>query len=266
MYKIILAIVLLCLGRHAVSAQTFYHLSGKIVDDKTSPIDLALVSLMNEADSLIKSEYTDEDGSFEFSSVKEGNYTIKVKMLGFESVEKKINLSGQNKQIVLDPIELEISSQLMEAVTVTAKTPYIERKIDRTVVNVDALIANAGSNALEALERAPGISIDQNGAIKLKGRSGVTVYIDDKPTYLSGVELENYLKSLPAGSVKQIEIMTNPPAKYEAAGNSGVINIITKRSKTIGFHGNTVLSLQQGRYTRSNNSLNLNFNKNKISL
>ncbi|MBP6235910.1 MAG: outer membrane beta-barrel protein [Saprospiraceae bacterium] len=266
MHKIILAIVLLCLGRHAVSAQTLYHLSGKIVDDKTSPIDLALISLMNEADSLIKSEYTDEDGSFEFSSVKEGNYTIKVKMLGFESVEKKINLSGQNKQIVLDPIELEISSQLIDAVTVTAKTPYIERKIDRTVVNVDALIANAGSNALEALERAPGISIDQNGAIKLKGRAGVTVYIDDKPTYLSGAELENYLKSLPAGSVKQIEIMTNPPAKYEAAGNSGVINIITKRSKTIGFHGNTVLSLQQGRYTRSNNSLNLNFNKNKISL
>lgn len=266
MHKIILAIVLLCLGRHVVSAQTFYNLSGKIVDDKASPIDLAMITLMNVADSLIKAEYSDQDGSFEFSSVKEGNYIIKVRMLGFVPIEKEISISGQNQQIVLDPIALEISSQLMDAVTVTAKTPYIERKIDRTVVNVDALIANAGSNALEALERAPGISIDQNGAIKLKGRSGVTVFIDDKPTYLSGAELENYLKSLPAGSVKQIEIMPNPPAKYEAAGNSGVINIITKRSKTIGFHGNTVLSLQQGRYTRSNNSLNLNFNKNKISL
>ena len=92
------------------------------------------------------------------------------------------------------------------------------------------------------------------------------VYIDDKPTYLSGVELENYLKSIPASTVKQIEIMTNPPAKYEAAGNAGVINIITKRNKELGFHGNTVLSIQQGQYTRSNNSLNLSFNKNKISV
>ncbi|MBK9744687.1 MAG: hypothetical protein IPO94_17850 [Saprospiraceae bacterium] len=78
------------------------------------------------------------------------------------------------------------------------QTPYIGRKIDRTVVNVDALIANSGSNALEALERAPGISVDQNGNIKLKGRSGVTVFIDDKPTYLSGSELENYHKIIAA--------------------------------------------------------------------
>ncbi|MBK8667970.1 MAG: outer membrane beta-barrel protein [Saprospiraceae bacterium] len=266
MYTFKTAVLFICLSSHFISAPTLYSLSGKITDNKGAEIDLAMITLTNVADSLIKAEYSDQDGSFEFLSVKEGNYVIKVTLLGFEPVKIDTRISGNNQQIVLDPIELEISSQLLDAVTVTAKTPYIERKIDRTVVNVDALIANAGSNALEALERAPGISIDQNGAIKLKGRSGVHVFIDDKPTYLSGAELENYLKSLPAGSVKQIEIMPNPPAKYEAAGNSGVINIITKRSKTTGFHGNTVLSLQQGRYTRSNNSLNLNFNKNKISI
>lgn len=259
-------VLLICVSAHFISAQTLYNVSGKLTDSKGADIDLAMITLMNEADSLLKAEYSDKDGSFEFSAIKEGTYSLNVRMLGFESIEKKINISGQNQQITLDPIVLENSAQLLDAVTVTAKTPYIERKIDRTVVNVDALIANSGSNALEALERAPGISIDQNGNIKLKGRSGVTVFIDDKPTYLSGSELENYLKSLPAGTVKQIEIMPNPPAKYDAAGNSGVINIITKRSKTFGFHGNTVLSLQQGRYTRSNNSLNLNFNKNKISI
>lgn len=248
------------------SSQSSYSLSGNVTDDKNQGVDLALVTLTSIIDSLIKSEYTDQDGSFEFSAIKEGSYIINVRILGFETYQKEIQISGPNNQISLETISLTTNALLLEAVTVTAKTPYIERKIDRTVVNVDALIANAGSNALEALERAPGISLDQNGNIKLKGRSGVTIYIDDKPTYLSGAELENYLKSLPAGSVKQIEIMPNPPAKYEAAGNSGVINIITKRNKTIGFHGNTVLSLQQGRYTRSNNSLNLNFNKNKVSL
>lgn len=249
-----------------VLGQSYFQISGTIVDEKDKGLDLALVTLLNERDSIIKATYTDQDGSFEFSNIKSGNYVIDIAILGYDSSQKPINVSGNDTQINIGKVSLLTSSKLLETVTINAKTPYVERKIDRTVVNVDALIANAGSNVLEALERAPGVSLDQNGAIKLKGRSGVTVFIDDKPTYLSGSELENYLKSLPASTVKQIEIMPNPPAKYEAAGNSGVINIITKRSKTFGFHGNTVVSLQQGRYTRSNNSLNLNFNKNKVSL
>jgi len=249
-----------------VLGQSYFQISGTIADEKDKGLDLALVTLLNERDSIIKATYTDQDGSFEFSNIKSGNYVIDIAILGYDSSRKPINVYGNDTQINIGKVSLLTSSKLLETVTINAKTPYVERKIDRTVVNVDALIANAGSNVLEALERAPGVSLDQNGAIKLKGRSGVTVFIDDKPTYLSGSELENYLKSLPASTVKQIEIMPNPPAKYEAAGNSGVINIITKRSKTFGFHGNTVVSLQQGRYTRSNNSLNLNFNKNKVSL
>jgi hypothetical protein len=266
MLRYISSFLLVWLSTFAIFAQTTYSISGMITDDKAIGIDLALVTLMTEKDSILKVTYTDQDGSFLFSSVIQGNYNIKTSILGYETIQKTIEVKGLNNQIKLGSWILTTNAQLLDAVTITAKTPFIERKIDRTVVNVDALIANAGSNALEALERAPGISLDQDGAIKLKGRSGVTVFIDDKPTYLSGTELENYLKSLPASSIKQIEIMPNPPAKYEAAGNSGVINIITKRTKTYGFHGNTVLSVQQGRYTRSNNSVNLNFNKNKVSL
>jgi Outer membrane protein beta-barrel family/CarboxypepD_reg-like domain len=266
MLRYISSFLLVWLSTFAIFAQTTYSISGMITDDKAIGIDLALITLMTEKDSILKVTYTDQDGSFLFSSVIQGNYNIKTSILGYETLQKTIEVKGSNNQIKLGSWILTTNAQLLDAVTITAKTPFIERKIDRTVVNVDALIANAGSNALEALERAPGISLDQDGAIKLKGRSGVTVFIDDKPTYLSGTELENYLKSLPASSIKQIEIMPNPPAKYEAAGNSGVINIITKRTKTYGFHGNTVLSLQQGRYTRSNNSVNLNFNKNKVSL
>jgi hypothetical protein len=266
MLRYISSFLLVWLSTFAIFAQTTYSISGMITDDKAIGIDLALVTLMTEKDSILKVTYTDQDGSFLFSSVIQGNYNIKTSILGYETLQKTIEVKGLNNQIKVGSWILTTNAQLLDAVTITAKTPFIERKIDRTVVNVDALIANAGSNALEALERAPGISLDQDGAIKLKGRSGVTVFIDEKPTYLSGTELENYLKSLPASSIKQIEIMPNPPAKYEAAGNSGVINIITKRTKTYGFHGNTVLSVQQGRYTRSNNSVNLNFNKNKVSL
>ncbi|MGF1925207.1 MAG: outer membrane beta-barrel protein, partial [Bacteroidia bacterium] len=142
---------------------------------------------------------------------------------------------------------------------------FVERKIDRTVVNVDALISNAGTSALDVLEKSPGVSVDQNGSISLKGKQGVTIFIDDKPSYLSGADLENYLRSLPSSMVDQIELMTNPPAKYDAAGNAGIINIKTKKDKAVGFNGSANVSLNQGEKTRSNNSLNLNYRKNKLN-
>ncbi len=267
MTKIIAVVLFVVTQSFLLSAQSVYSLAGKVTDKANQNIDLALVTLTHSADSSrVRAEFTDQDGSFEFGNLPEGVYMLKVQLTGFEPFQCLVDISGDQKQVSAPKIQIESSLNLLETVTVTAKIPYIERKTDRTVVHVDALIANTGSNTLEALERAPGISVDQNGGIRLKGRAGVAIYIDDKPTYLSGSELENYLKSIPASSVKQIEIMPNPPAKYEAAGNSGVINIVTKKNKTAGYHGNAVVSLQQGKYTRSNNSLNLNFNTKKVGL
>ncbi len=249
-----------------INAQSTIDLSGKVLDEKQKGVDLALVSLFNFSDSsFVKSCYSDEDGSFVMTKVAEGNYRLQINLLGYKEHKQTLQLSASEPKKLLPTIEISTDANLLEAVTVKAKTPYIERKIDRTVINPGALISNSGSNALEALERAPGIVVDSDGSLMLKGRSGVTVFINDKPSYLSGTELENYLRSLPAGSVQRIEIMENPPAKYEAAGNSGVINIILKRNKLLGFHGNVSLGLRQGQYTNSNNSLNLNFNKNKVS-
>ncbi|MBK7697081.1 MAG: outer membrane beta-barrel protein [Saprospiraceae bacterium] len=250
-----------------LTAQSNYSIQGKIIDADYKPIDLATVSLSEEqADSIFTSDYTDLDGSFELSKVPEGRYILQVFLRGYEPLSRNLIIAGQQQQINIDDIVLMSDLHLLEQVTVTAKIPFVERKIDRMVVNTDAILAAASLNVLEILELAPGVTLDQNESIRLKGRSGVAVFIDNKPSYLSGQELANYLKSLPASTIKQIEIMTNPSAKYEAAGNSGVINIITKRTKVLGFHGNTVLSVQQGQYTRSNNSLNLNLNQHKISV
>jgi hypothetical protein len=264
-------LLLLCALIGAASTllgQNTYQLQGKVTNAQNAALDLVAISLLRAQDSsIIKSVYSDEDGTYVFSGVAAGTYVLKAYLLGYAAYQgEKLEIAGVNTSIQVLPIQLQESIKQLQEVTVAAKTPYVERKIDRTIVNVDALLANAGSNALEALERAPGIAVDQNGLITLKGCAGVAVFIDDKPTYLSGAELENYLKSLPAGTVKQIEIMTNPPAKYEAAGNAGVINIVMKKNKVAGFHGNTNLSVQRGRYTRSNNSLNLNVNQKKISL
>lgn len=266
-FKLKICLIFLQITSCAISAQNSYSISGKIVDADSKSIDLALVSLsIEQKDSSILSDYTDLDGSFELSSVPEGSYVLHVRMIGFKPHRQNLQINGNQSQIELKDIILIADFHPLEEVAVTAKVPFIERKIDRIVVNVDGILSATAGNALELLELTPGITLDQNGGIRLKGKSGVAVFIDNKPSYLSGQELENYLKSLPASSFKQIEIMTNPPAKYEAAGNSGVINIITKRTKILGFHGNTVLSVQQGQYTRSNNSLNLNFNQNKISV
>lgn len=265
--KFIPTVILGLLAAWSLQAQG--QLGGLVADEKSAPIELATVLLRMADDTTIQAAaYTEADGRFSFPNLSAGVYVVEVSYVGYTRyVGSPVQVGPV--QAAVAPLVLNITLQpnaaVLEQVTVTAKTPYIERRADRTIVHVDALIANAGSSALEALERSPGVSLDPNGAILLRGRAGVQIFIDDKPTYLSGQELENYLRSLPAGSVKQIEIMTNPPARYEAAGNAGVINIVTRRSKLPGFNGNLALNYTQGRYARTNNSFNLDLNRGKIS-
>jgi hypothetical protein len=157
------------------------------------------------------------------------------------------------------------TARTLTKVTVTARRPLVEHLIDRTVVNADALPGKEGSTLMDLLEKSPGVTVEQN-IIQLQGRDGVTIYIDDRPTYLSGDALANYLRSLPASAVDRIELMTNPPAKYDAAGTGGVINIRLKHIREKGFNGNLSLNYIQGTYARSNNSLNFNIRQNKLNV
>jgi iron complex outermembrane recepter protein len=161
---------------------------------------------------------------------------------------------------------LSVSSTQLDDVVITFKKPFIERKIDRVVVNPEALVGSTGTTALELLEKAPGITVDFNGGISLKGKSGVQVFIDNRPTYMSQEDLAGYLRSIPSNSIASIEIMTNPPAKYDASGNAGIVNIILKKLKEKGFNGGITLSYGQGRYLRTNNSFTFNYRVNKINL
>src|SRR6186713_3614802 len=154
----------------------------------------------------------------------------------------------------------------LKEVTVVSRRPLVEQKIDRTVVNVEASVTNVGSSALEVLEKSPGITVDRDGNISLKGKEGVIVLIDNRPTYLSGPDLANLLRSMQASQLDQIEIMTNPPAKFDAAGNAGVINIKTKKSKQFGYNGSISSTWSQGRYPKVSESFIFNYRKNKLNL
>ncbi|RYY31363.1 MAG: TonB-dependent receptor, partial [Chitinophagaceae bacterium] len=157
-------------------------------------------------------------------------------------------------------------AQALGQVTVVSRRPLVEARLDKMVVNVDASPSNAGATALELLEKSPGVSVDKDGNISLKGKQGVTVLMDGKQTYLSGQDLANLLRSMPASQLDQVEIMTQPSAKFDAAGNSGVINLRTKKAKTMGFNGSVNIGYVQGIYPKSPNSFNFNYRKGKINL
>jgi hypothetical protein len=241
-------------------------ISGTVLDDARKPLDGATVILLTAKDSVVLSnKLANPDGSFAFQNLKDNTYLIKVTYIGYKNYRSSLVSITQQKTVNLPPFILSTIGKKLDEVNVTAKKSYVQQKIDRTVVNVGALISNTGANALEVLAKTPGVQIDADGNITFKGKSGVMVMIDDKPTYLSAANLATYLRSLPSSSLDQIELMDNPPAKYDAAGNAGVINIKTKKNTTRGFNAVVSANFAQGFYGRMDESINFNYRLDKVN-
>ncbi len=251
--------------------------SGTVLDGGSKPLPSVTVTLFRDIDSsLVKIALTNKEGRYEFENLNEGSYHILASSIGYEkSGSLKFSIGNSNKTISMDAVQLSPVSQSLAGVTVNAKRPFIESKIDRTVVNVEASPTNAGATALEVLEKSPGIMVNNDGIISLRGKAGVIVMMDGKPTFLSPADLANLLKNMPASAIDQIEIMTNPSAKYDASGNSGVINIKTKKGRAEGFNGSVMVGVTTSFFENDNgvlyvipksqNSINWNLRRNKIN-
>jgi iron complex outermembrane receptor protein len=275
--KKITSILLVCLLIAAGSfAQTNTgKITGTITDNTGKTLQSASVSLLKAKDSaLVKLAVTGKDGTFDFENIKEGDYRLAITSVGFEKTFSKSFSVTAAAAVKMEPLLMNETAKGIEGVTVTAKRPFIETKIDKTVVNVDASPTSAGATALEVLEKSPGITVSNDGAISLRGKAGVIVMMDGKQTFLSATDLANLLKNMPASAIDQIEIMTNPSAKYDASGNSGVINIKTKKGRTAGFNGSIMAGITTSYYEangtfyvipKSQNSINFNYRKNKIN-
>ncbi|MFD2863752.1 outer membrane beta-barrel protein [Mucilaginibacter antarcticus] len=261
-----LLILLLCTG--TAFAQTSSAVSGKLVDDKGVPISYASVSLLNAADSaVVKGTLTTDAGIYKFDAVKPGSYIIKANSVGYTNAASAVvTMSGDKGSFTVPAISMKAASKTLNTVTITSSKPLIERKIDRTVINVENSLLAAGNNALEILERAPGVTVDNNDNISLKGKQGVMVMINDKLTYLSATQLATLLRSTDGNTVQSIEIITNPSAKYDAAGNSGIINIKLKKNKQAGTNGSLAVSVGKARKWRDNLSLSLNHKEGDVNL
>lgn len=243
-------------------------LKGKVSATNQPALSAATITLLKAKDSsVVKMAVTNQEGQYAFENPPKGRYLVAATAVGYEKqYSAPFTISAQSQVIELPAIVLTERNNSLKAVTISARKPMVEQKIDRTVVNVDAFISNTGANALEALEKSPGIQVDKDGNISLKGKQNVIVLIDGRPAYLSGADLANMLKGMQASQLEQIEIMTNPPARYDASGNAGIINIKTKKNKIKGFNGNVSAGIGQGVYFKTNESISLNYRNGRVNL
>lgn len=248
-------------------AQTLSKVTGQIKDNNGNGITAATVMLLKAKDSaLVKTAVTDKAGIYELLSIKPGNYFIRTSITGMQKTSSVIFEVKENEPTSVAAITVTATPKNLQEVTVTSQKPMIEVKADKMVLNVEGTINAVGSDGMELLRKAPGVIVDKDDNISLAGKNGVQVYIDGKPSPLSGTDLSNYLKSLQSSQIEAIELITNPSAKYEAAGNAGIINIKLKKNKSLGTNGSVNAGYNVGTYGRYNAGLNLNNRGKKVNV
>lgn len=237
-----------------------------IVNDNTGKLAEGATALLfkNGKTTVYRTALSDKTGKVLIENIDTGSYVLSITMLGFEKYSsEKFSITSAQPTLILPSIKLNQAAKQLNEVVVETKKPFIEKKFDKLIVNLENSIVASGGTLLEALEKAPGITTNQESTISLNGKQGITVMIDGKPTPLSGSDLINYLKSIPATSAEQLEIMTNPSSKYDASGSAGIINIKLKKDQRFGFNGNLALNYGQGVYGKPSGSLNLNYRDKK---
>ena len=260
LYRIL---IFVCITQLAYSQNS---IEGRIQDDAGASISFANVLLLNANDStLVKGSITTENGQFLFESVLQGQYIISASMIGFKSGFSQLNINGSSKTI-LPPIVLSEGVELDEVVVSAKKNLYVQ-KIDRMVINVASSVLSAGSSALEILERSPGVIIDrQNNAISLVGKSGVFVMINGKQSYMPVSSLVQMLEGMSSNNIETIELITTPPANFDAEGNAGFINIVLKEQVDAGFNGSYSLSAGVGNGNTTSDNISFNYRKNRLNI
>jgi len=247
----------------AVNAQS--SIKGLIADQELQPIPAAIVSVYNtDKSTFIKANVAGDDGTFLIKNLASGDYVIVVTSLGFKDyTSSKFTHTDTPKDFGV--ITLSPDTESLDEVVIEAEKPMVQVMADKTVFNVQNTINAAGDSGFELLRKAPGIIIDNNDNLIVEGKTGVLIYIDDKPSVLRGEDLINYLKSIQSSDIEAIEIITQPSSKYDAEGNAGIINIKLKRDKSLGTNGSVTSGVTYGEFARVNSSVSFNNRTKKTS-
>lgn len=234
----------------------------KILSPAQTPLAHASVELLKTDSSLHKISVSDSAGFVDFTEgLSQPAYILRVSRVGYVTVTKSTAPSSQRQVVILQPY-----TNTLDSLTIRTQKAFVEVSPGKTVVNVDAAISNTGATVMETLARLPGVSVDREGNISLKGRAGVRVFFDGKPTYLNAGELSALLNGMNASQLSQVELMDVPPARFDADGNAGVINLKFKKNLVRGFNGTLGANFSRGRYSRTNDNLLLNFRSGRYNL
>lgn len=261
--KIFVTLLILLTG-YTASAQK---ITGAVKDDQGKALFAVNVMLKKAKDStLIKMAATNASGKYEFADIQPGKYFIGLSYVSHNpKTSTSFEVSGSGDIVVPEMILVKATTNLQEVV-VTSKKPMIEVKADKTILNVEGTINAVGDDALELLRKAPGVLLDKDDNISLSGKNGVQIYVDGKPTPLSGADLTAFLKNTQSSQIEAIEIITNPSAKYDAAGNAGIINIRLKKNKSFGTNGSINGGYGIGNFPKYNGGISLNHRNKKINV
>jgi hypothetical protein len=238
---------------------------GKVLNERGEAIEGVAVLLLDSSEKqVLKTALTNETGQFSLPLQQAGTYMLRIKASSYSAPEpEKITYTSD---LLLPDIRLKASAKQLKEVSITNEKPLIEMKGGKVIMNVDQSISATGTSVFDMIQRAPGVSTDNNDNLSLKGKQGVQIMLDGKTMVVQATELANLLKSMPASAIEKIELMSNPGAQYDAAGTAGIINLKTKREKKMGYNGTVQIGAGQGVYPKGNGGLNLNYRKDKVNL
>ena len=251
------------LSLYAFIATAQHQLSGTVKDAADgSPVPYATAALLRPDSSAVTGVITGNDGKFVIEKAAAGDYILQVSFIGYQKVYRNVNVPAQSD---LGDVSLTESATRMQEVVVTASRPLVAMRADRYVVNVSGNIQSAGRNAMDILRNTPGLLVSQKGNISVLG-SNVQVWIDGRPSRMSGEQLQAFLASMQGDEIDRIEVVTNPSSRYEAEGSGGIIDIKTKRGLQFGVNGTLTLGYRQGRMDRENAGVSLNWRREKFNM
>jgi len=239
--------------------------SGRVIDAQLNqPLPYVNIVIKDIANKVITGGITNDDGTFEIENIPEGNIIVSIQFVGFKTIDKNITLGKGNYKVNIGDIKLEEESTGLDEVTIVADVSTIQQKVDRKVITIGKDLQTAGATASEIMNNLPSVSVDQqSGSISLRGNQNVRVMVDGK---LSNIPAEQLLKQIPSTSIKSIELITNPSAKYNPEGMSGIINIILHKNTQLGFNGNINVGLAYDIEPKFNGSIDANYRNGKFNL
>lgn len=240
--------------------------SGRVFNEQQEPLaNVSVYLLTAKVGALMKTGVTDEQGRYALKSVPHGEFVVRASSVGHETfTSSPIQVAGAS--VVMEDMILKTQTQTIGEVTVEGQVPLVQQRDGKLVLNVENSTLAAGNNALEVVQRAPGVSIDKDENLQLMGQQGVNVTIDGRQTYMSGEQLATFLKAMNGDQIQRVEVGTTRSAKEDAEGSVGTINIVLKKNRLEGFNGSFLASAAHGKHARGNSSLNLNYKKNNTTI